>query len=81
MVRLSAPILTLPQVPPFSGSIEMNITAEDLPQRNAEFGKCHPSVVYEIIIMCASWLLSIRYCNLATIIDKTKIQNGSKFCT
>ena len=46
MVRLSARILTRPQVPPFSGSIEVDITVEDLPQQNAEFGKCHSSVVH-----------------------------------
>ena len=50
MVRLSAPILARPQIPPFSGSIEVDITAEDLPsgdtRLNAEFGKCHPSFVH-----------------------------------
>ena len=43
MVRLSAPILTRPQIPAFNGSIEVDITAEDL---NAEFGKCYPSDVH-----------------------------------
>ena len=42
VVRLSAPILTRPQVPAFTGSIEVDITAEDLPsgdyRQNAEFG-------------------------------------------
>ena len=58
MVRLSAPILTRPQVPPFSGSIEVDITADDLssddPQQSALFGKCHliPSCA-SIIITCA----------------------------
>ena len=52
MVLLSAPILTSPQVPPFNGSIEVDITAEDLPQQNAEFGKCHPLVCNDYI-MCA----------------------------
>ena len=51
MVRLSARVLTIPQVPPFSGSIEVDITAEDLPGGNAVFGKCHSSVA-SIIIMC-----------------------------
>ena len=46
MVRLSAPILTRPQIPAFTGSIEVDITAEDLPWPSAEFGKCHPSVVH-----------------------------------
>ena len=44
MVRLSAPILTGHQIPAFTGSIEVNITAEDLPsgdpRHNALFGKC-----------------------------------------
>ena len=57
MVRLSASILTRPQVPPFTGSIEVDITVEDLPsgdpRQNAEFGKCHPSNVHQIIIMSA----------------------------
>ena len=50
MVRLSARILTRPQTPAFNGSIEVDITAEDLPsddpRQNAEFGKCYPSVVH-----------------------------------
>ena len=43
MVRLSAPILTSPQIPAFTGSIEVDITAEDLPigdtRQNAQIGK------------------------------------------
>ena len=50
VVRLSARILTRPQTPAFNGSIEVDITAEDLPsddpRQNAEFGKCYPSVVH-----------------------------------
>ena len=46
VVRLSARILTIPQIPAFAGSIEVDITAEDLPsgdaRQNAIFGKCHP---------------------------------------
>ena len=42
-VRLSAPILTRPGIPSFTGSIEVDVTAEDLPsndtRQNAEFGK------------------------------------------
>ena len=42
-VYLSAPILTRPQTPAFNGSIEVDVTAEDLPnndtRQNAEFGK------------------------------------------
>ena len=49
MVRLSAPILTRPQTH-FTGSIEVDITAEDLPsgdtRQNAQFGKCHLSAVH-----------------------------------
>ena len=45
MVRLSARILTRPLIPAFTGRIEVDITAEDLPsgdyRQNAEFGKCH----------------------------------------
>ena len=48
MVRLSAPILTRPAIPAFTGSIEVNITAEDLPdgdtRRNAQFGKHYPTI-------------------------------------
>ena len=36
MVRLSAPILTRDQAPAFTGSIEVDVTAED---RSAQFGK------------------------------------------
>ena len=43
VVRLSAPILTRPQIPAFTGRIEVDITAEDLtsgdPRQNALFGK------------------------------------------
>ena len=46
VVRLSASVLTSPQVPPFGGSIEVDITAEDLPRDSAEFGKCYPSVLH-----------------------------------
>ena len=50
VVRLSAPILTRPQFPTFTGSIEVDITAEDLPsgdpRQNAQFGKCYVSVVH-----------------------------------
>ena len=46
VVRLTAPILTRPQIPAFAGSIEVDKTAEDLlsddPRQNAIFGKCHP---------------------------------------
>ena len=42
LVRLSAPILTRPQIPAFIGRIDVDITADDLPsgdtQRNALFG-------------------------------------------
>ena len=51
MVRLSAPILSSPPVPPFSGRIEVDITAEDLPGGNAELGKFLCCVC--TIIMCA----------------------------
>ena len=46
MVRLSARVLTIPQVPPFNGSIDVDITVEDLAGDNAQFGKCHLSVHY-----------------------------------
>ena len=43
MVRLSAPILTSYRIPAFNGSIEVDITAEDLPSDDtrpkAQFGK------------------------------------------
>ena len=50
VIRLSAPILTRLQIPAFTGSIEVDISAEDLPsgdpEQNAQFGKCHVSVVH-----------------------------------
>ena len=48
VVRLSAPILTRPQISAFTESIEVDITAEDLPRPNAEFGKCYLSVVHQL---------------------------------
>ena len=48
MVRLSAPILTRPQIPAFTGRIEVDITAEDLPngdhRQNALFRTYVPSL-------------------------------------
>ena len=42
-IHLSAPVLTRPQTPAFNGSIEVDVTAEDLPSKdtrqNAEFCK------------------------------------------
>ena len=50
VVRLSATILTRPQTPPFTGSIEVDVTAEDLPtgdtRKIAEFGKHFLSIVH-----------------------------------
>ena len=63
MVRLSASVLNSPQVPPFSGSIEVDITAEDLPQQNAEFGKCHPLVCIDYDNVCL-----VGCCQLCTVI-------------
>ena len=57
MVRLSAPILTRPQIPAFTGSIEVDITAEDLPRPNALFGKCYPSVVHPLNVCLVSYCL------------------------
>ena len=48
VVRLSAPILTRPFVPAFTGSIEVDIAAEDLPsddtRQSAHFGKSYHSI-------------------------------------
>ena len=52
VVHLSAPILTRPQIPAFTGSIEVAITT-DLPWPNAEFAKCYPSVVH-LLQLCVS---------------------------
>ena len=61
MVRLSAPILTSPQVPPFSGSIEVDITAEDLssddPRQSALFGKCH---LIPSLCLCINAVIAIN---------------------
>ena len=50
MVHLSAPILTRPQTPSFTGSIEVDVTAEDLPtgdtRQTAELGKHYLSIVH-----------------------------------
>ena len=50
MVRLSETILTRPQTPAFTGSIEVDVIAEDLPtgdiRQTAEFGKHNLSIVH-----------------------------------
>ena len=58
MVHLSAPILTRPQIPAFTGSIEVAITT-DLPWPNAEFAKCYPSAVHLYNYVCL-----VNYCPL-----------------
>ena len=49
VVRLLAPILARPRIPAFNGSIEVDVTAEDLPDNNhrytAKFGKCYLTTV------------------------------------
>ena len=61
MVRLSAPILTRPQTPAFTGSIEVNITAEDLPdsetRRNAQFGKHYLTICIAELICLYIYLI------------------------
>ena len=60
-VRLSASILTKPQTPPFTGSIEVDIVAEDLPsddtRQNAEFGKPYISIV----VCCSRLAVNCNY--------------------
>ena len=54
MVRLSAGILAIPQLPAFTGSIEVDITAEDLPnypRYAAKFGKCYLATVKIILFL------------------------------
>ena len=50
MVRLSTPILNRLHTPAFTGSIEMDIAAEDLPsgdtRQSAHFGKRYLSIVH-----------------------------------
>ena len=61
MVRLSAPILTRSVTPAFNGSIEVNITAEDLPdgdtRRNAQFGKHYPTISIPELICLYIYLI------------------------
>ena len=72
MVRLSARILTIPQTPAFTGSIEVDITAEDLPsgdpRQNAEFGKCYPFVCIYYKNVCPvdanPFCIVIKFCPL-----------------
>ena len=83
MVRLSAPILTRPQVPPFSGRIEVDITAEDLPsgdpRENARFSKFYPSVVhlfqYNVCLVDIT-PFCIVICRLYLVIDNVTKQKG-----
>ena len=84
VVRLSAPILTRPQVPHFTGSIEVDITAEDLPssdpRQKALFGKCYPSVVHLLQLCVSSQLLFILYCNFAHY-NRQNCNTENKICT
>ena len=75
MVRLSAPILTMHRTPSFTGSIEVDITAEDLPtgdtRQTAELGKHNLSIVHLSVqyLICINQfkslviMLSISYLN------------------
>ena len=82
MVRLSARILTSPQVPPFTGSIEVDITAEDLPsgdpRQSALFGKCYPFVCiyYKNVCPVDANPFCIVICPLFLVIDEVTKQNG-----
>ena len=76
VVRLSAPILTRPQVPAFTGSIEVDITAFDLPsgdpRQNAIFGKCHPFMCTHYYNVCPVDAIPfcIVICPLYLVIDE-----------
>ena len=50
MIRLSAPILNGSQIPAFSGSIEVDITAEDV---TAQLGKYCLFVIHLYVNACA----------------------------
>ena len=75
MVRLSAPILTMHRTPSFTGSIEVDIAAEDLPtgdtRQTAEFGEHNLSIVHSNVqyLICINQfkslviMLSISYPN------------------
>ena len=75
MVRLSAPILTMHRTPAFTGSIEVDVTAEDLPtgdtRQTAEFRKHNLSIVHSNVqyLICINQfkslviMLSIFYLN------------------
>ena len=58
---MSASILIKPQTPPFNGSIEVDIAAEDLPsgdtRQNAEFGKRYISIV----VCCSRLAVNSKY--------------------
>ena len=47
MVRLSAPILTRAQTPAFTGSIEVDVTAED---RSARFSKFYALSPFSLVL-------------------------------
>ena len=65
MVHLSATILTRPQTPPFTGSIEVDVTAEDLPtgdiRQTADFGEHYLSIVqiYVQYLICINQFKSL----------------------
>ena len=65
MVRLSAPILTRSGFPSFTGSIEVNVTAQDLPtgdtRQTAEFGEHYLSIVqiYVPYLICINKFKSL----------------------
>ena len=70
MVGLSLSILSRPQVPSFTGSIEIDVTAEDLPtsdtRQTAEFGEHYLSIVqiYVKYLICINqFIVCISYLN------------------
>ena len=87
VVRLSAPILTRHQIPAFTGSIQVDITAEDLPSgdplQNAMIGKCHPFMCTHYYNLCPVDVIPfcIVICPLYLCNRRSYKTESSKFCS
>ena len=81
VVRLSVPILTRHQIPAFTGTIEVDITAEDLPSGDPRqnYIQTHYYIVCPVDVI--PFCIEICPLYISIVIEEVTKQNGSKFCT
>ena len=68
-VHLAAPILAVPSVPAFTGSIEVDVTAEDDPRQNAEFGMPFSYEALVCTLLSTLAIISLTYFTVTPWID------------